>query len=118
MANIFITYTAPALPTSELVNQICGTYVPENAAADLEAFKGTYYDTNVEGYGEGMTIESFFANSVAHPGLVAALKLAMEKGSYEFDTDDAMTIMYMEEVKSALEDQGFVIAIDDGTSGG
>lgn len=111
MATIKITYTAIEAPNAELVAQICATFVPTNAAADLPVFEGTYYDTNVAGFGEGMSIEKFFANSVAHPGLVLALKLAVENGEYEFNTDDVKTIMYLEEVKDAVADQGFEIEV-------
>lgn len=111
MASIKITYTAIEAPKAEAVAQICATFVPTNAAADLPAFEGTYYDTNVAGFGEGMSIQKFFADSVAHPGLIAALKLAVENGEYEFDTDDADTIMYLESVKGAVADQGFDIEI-------
>ena len=111
MANIKIVYTAISAPVAEAVQQICATWVPTNAAADNAAFEGTYYDTNVAGYGEGMTAEEFFKASVAHPGLVAALKLAVENGEYEFDTDDVKTIMYLEEVKDAVADQGFEITV-------
>lgn len=111
MATIKIAYTAIAAPVVQPVDQICAVFLPTNAAADNAAFEGTYYDTNVEGYGEGTSIEKFFSDSVAHPGLIAALKLAMEKGEYEFDTDDAKTIMYAEEVADAVADQGFEITV-------
>lgn len=111
MATIKIVYTAISAPTAEAVAQICSIYLPTNAASDLHVFDGTYYDTNVEGFGEGMSIEAFFKNSVAHPGLVAALKLAVENGEYEFDTDDASMIMYLEEVADAVADQGFEITV-------
>lgn len=111
MATIKIAYTAIAAPTVQPVDQICAMFLPTNAAADNAAFEGTYYDTNVEGWGEGTSIEKFFKDSVAHPGLVAALKLAMENGEYEFDTDDFKTIMYAEEVADAVADQGFEITV-------
>lgn len=111
MATINIKYTAISAPIAEPVAQICAMFVPTNAAADLPAFEGTYYDTNVEGFGETGAIEKFFADSVAHPGLVLALKLAVENGEYEFDTEDEKTIMYLEEVKDAVADQGFEITV-------
>lgn len=111
MATIKITYTAIAAPTNEVGAQICAIYLPTNAAADLAPFEGTYYDTNVEGFGEAMSIEKFYADSVAHPGLVAALKLAVKNGEYEFDTEDEKTIMYLEEVADAVKDQGFEIEV-------
>jgi len=111
MATISITYTAIEAPAANAGAQICATYVPTNAAADLAPFVGTYYDTNVEGFGEGMAIEKFYADSVAHPGLIAALKFAVADGSYEFTTEDEKLIMYLEGVKDALAPQGFEIEI-------
>lgn len=111
MATIKIVYTAITAPTAEPIAQICATYDPTNAAADLPVFEGTYYDTNVEGFGEGMAIEKFFADSVAHPGLILALKNAVKDGEYEFETEDEKTIMYAEEVASAVADQGFEITV-------
>lgn len=111
MATISITYTAISAPTAEPIAQIMSTFVPTNAAADLPVFEGTYYDTNVEGWGEGTAFADFIANSVAHPGLVLALKMAFENGSYEFDTTDEKLIMYLEEVADAVADQGFEIVV-------
>jgi hypothetical protein len=112
MAKITITYTAINAPSADTAAEICAMFYPNNAAADLPAFEGTYYDTNVEGWGEGTTLEKFIKDSVAHPGLVLALKLAVEEGSYEFETDDNDTIMYLEEVKDAVADQGFEIEVE------
>ena len=111
MAKITISYTAISAPTATAVPEICAIFAPTNAACDLPVFEGTYYDTNVEGFGEGMTVEQFLKNSVAHPGLVCALKRAIEDGEYEFDTEDEKTIMYMEEVAPAVADQGFTIEV-------
>ena len=111
MATVKITYTAISAPAADAVNQICATFVPTNAAADNPAFEGTYYDTNVYGMGEGMSAEKFFKASVAHPGLVAALKAAVENGEYEFETDNGAMIMYLEEVADAVADQGFEIEV-------
>ena len=111
MATVKITYTAISAPAADAVAQICATFVPNNAAADLPVFEGTYYDTNVYGLGEGMSIEKFFKASVAHPGLVLALKRAVEDGEYEFETEDEKTIMYLEEVADAVADQGFEIEV-------
>ena len=112
MATIKIAYSAIAAPVAQPVDQICAMFLPTNAAADNAAFEGTYYDTNVEGFGEGTSIEKFFKDSVAHPGLIAALKLAMEKGEYTFETTDEKTIMYLEEVADAVADQGFEITVE------
>lgn len=117
MAKVTITYTAVAAPAAPLQKQICATFVPTNAASDAPAFDGTYYDTNVEGFGEGMAITAFVEQSVAHPGLVLALKKAVKDGSYEFDETDAKEIAYLEEVAPALKPQGFVIAVAAETNG-
>lgn len=111
MATVKITYTAISAPAADAVQQICAIFVPTNAAADNAAFEGTYYDTNVYGMGEAMSAEKFFKDSVAHPGLVAALKLAVEKGEYEFETENESMIMYLEEVADAVADQGFEIEV-------
>lgn len=112
MATVKIVYSAIAAPTADAVNQICATFVPTNAAADNAVFEGTYYDTNVAGFGEGMAVAKFFQDSIAHPGLIAALKRAVKDGEYEFDTDDNDTIMYLEEVAPAVADQGFEITVE------
>lgn len=110
MASIKITYTAIAKPVADAIDQICATFVPKNAAADNAAFAGTYYATNVFGVAEG-GIEKFVDASVAHPGLIAALKRAVEEGEYTLETEDSSMIMYAEEVAKAVADQGFVIEV-------
>lgn len=111
MATITISYTALVAPT-QVVDQICRTFQPVNAAADNAAFAGTYYDTNVEGWGgQAKPIADFVEESIAHPGVVLALKLAVENGQYVLTSDDADLIMYYEELKNALADQGFTITI-------
>ena len=112
MASITITYSAITAPANEVGAQICAIYLPTNAAADLAPFEGTYYDTNVAGFGEGMSIEKFYADSVAHPGLIAALKRAVADGEYVFETEDEATIQYLEEVANAVASQGFTISVE------
>lgn len=108
---ITITYTAIAAPASDFVQQICDVYYPANNASRNPVFDGTYYDTNVEGFGEATTLEAFMAQMVAHPGLIAALREAVRSGSYTYDevTDD--DVLYAKELKSALKSQGFEIEI-------
>ena len=113
MAKIKIVYTAVPAPAVDASAQISRTFVPTNCAADMKAFAGTYYDTNVDGFGEGVSAEDFIKGSIAHPGLVLALKQAMLSGSYEFDCTDEKTIMYMQEVAPALVDQGFKITVGE-----
>lgn len=111
MATIKITYTAITAPNAEPIAQICATFVPTNAAADLPVFEGTYYDTNNYDKEGASGIAKFFADSVAHPGLISALKKAVENGEYEFDTEDEATIDYLENVAPAVKDQGFDIEV-------
>ena len=104
---ILIKYTAPVAPTDAAVN-IPSVYVPNNAAADLDVFEGTYYDTNVEGFGVGTDLETFMNQSIAHPGLVAALRTAIKDGTYAYETDDQDKYNYiLNEVGPQLADAGF-----------
>lgn len=114
---ITITYTAIAAPATEFVQQICDVYYPANNASRNPVFDGTYYDTNVEGFGEATTLEAYMAQMVAHPGLVAALRAAIKNGSFTYTevTDD--DILFAEELKSALKSQGFEIEINTSEEG-
>lgn len=128
MATITITYTKPVDSAAVPKNQICAIYTPSNAACDNAAFDGTYYDTNVPGYGEGMTAEEFFFKQIAHPGLIAALRAAMRAykpaegdtpavpGTYPWEATDA-DVQYVGEIAPALADQGFTFDAGSGSSG-
>ena len=123
MTTVTINYTAPVTTIADLIpdtfvladakstNQICDTLIPTSSASDTSPFDGSYYDTNVEGKGEGTSVEDFFANSIPHPGLIAALKLARERGTYTFKTVDELVGLYIENVERALEDQGYTFEI-------
>ena len=122
MATITITYTKPVDASVTPKNEICATFVPTNAAADNPVFAGytapdNYYDTNVPGYGYGVTPEDFFKSQVAHPGLVAALKAAMRTPGTAATWVGATAAdeQYAAELKDtkALESQGFAIAISE-----
>ena len=109
---IKIVYTAPVAPKINTVASICDTFVPGGCAADMTAFDGTYYDTNVAGFGEATTIEAFMQKMIAFPGLNAAFRKAMRDGqaSYTEASDQAMLIM--EEARAAMKVQGFEITVD------
>lgn len=109
---ITITYTAIAAPAVNAVQQICDVYYPANNASRNPAFDGTYYDTNVEGFGEATTLEAFMAEMVAHPGLVAALRAAIKDGSYTYEGTDK-DALYIGELESALAPQGFTFEVAD-----
>lgn len=108
---ITITYTAVTAPVENSTN-ICAIFVPTNAAADAAAFAGTYYDTNVYGYGEATTLEAFMSQMVAHPGLIAAFRKAINDGTYTFQAEDKEAL-YLGEVAPAVADQGIKIVIAD-----
>ena len=118
MATINITYVKPT-PAADLTptQQICATFQPTNAACDNTVFNGTYYDTNVAGYGDAMSVEAFWNAQIAHPGLIAALRAAMraEEGTYSWNDAPADEVLYIEEIEPALAEQGFTFAVGSGS---
>ena len=109
---ITITYTKPAAQIVSPAAPICSVMLPTNAACDMKPFEGTYYDTNVEGWGEGTTLEQFMASVVAHPGLVAAFRKAQADGSYVIEAASDEDALYLGEVQKAVADQGIKIKIE------
>jgi hypothetical protein len=125
MATITITYTpAVVFANDSATQQIFAVWNPATTASDNAAFAGTYYDTNVWDNGEfpyATSLETFLAQQVAHPGLIAALRAAVRaydeaegKGVYELAATDA-DLLYMEELEGALADQGFTFASGSGS---
>ncbi len=117
MAKITIAYTAPVAPrTAEPVAEICAVYRPTNAACDLPAFEGAYYDTNVYGFTPAVSAEEYVAQMVAGPGIIAALRAAIANGEFviEFPTED--DILYWSELAPAVKDQGFEVTIEGSDS--
>lgn len=115
---ITITYSAITAPPVNAVQQICDVYYPTNNASRNPVFDNTYYDTNVEGFGEVTTIEAFMADMVAHPGLVAALRAAMnaQDGTYTYADATELEALYAGELAPALKAQGFTIEVTDAES--
>lgn len=107
-----ITYTAPVAPADDTSSQICATFVPTNAAADLPAFDGTYYDTNVWGFGEVESLKQYMDKMVAHPGFIAALRAAVKNGTFESTSENEHTELLIREVAPALKDQGFTFEVN------
>lgn len=122
MATINITYVKPT-PAADLTptQQICATFQPTNALCDNANFDGTYYDTNVPGYGDALSIDKFWAAQVAHPGLIAALRAAMRaagdsgEGSYEWVGATDADVQYIGEINPALAEQGFTLTVASGS---
>lgn len=105
---ILITFSADAAKAEHHpVAPISPVYIPTNAAADMEAFDGTYYDTNVYGMDFGSEFEDFLAAQVSHPGLIAAMKKARKDGSYTMTTEDPMMETMVDELGVALAGSGF-----------
>lgn len=124
MATITITYT-PVVPfEANATQQIFSVWNPAKTASDDNNFAGTYYQTNVWDNGEfpyATSLETFLAQQVAHPGLVAALRTAVRafdedtgKGVYNWEATDA-DALYIEELGPALADQGFEFATGSGS---
>ena len=109
---ITIKYTSVVAPVVNTAAPICPVMMPTNAAADMKAFDGTYYDTNVAGWGEGTALEAFMAQADAHPGLVAAVKQAIKNGEYTIDDATSKDVLYANEVAGSLKDQGIEFIID------
>lgn len=121
---ITITYQAVSAPAVDAANPICRLFAPNNSASDNAAFAGTYYDTNVEGWGEGTDLDTFMKQMVAHPGLVAAVRKAIKDGSFVMTGAKTADALYAGEVAGALKEQGITITVveetdatADGTSG-
>lgn len=119
MATITITYTpAVQFKNDAATQQIFAVWNPALTASDNDAFDGTYYQTNVWDNGEfayAKSLETFLAQQVAHPGLIAALRAAVRNyaatkgatsGTYDWVATDE-DALYVEELKGALKDQGF-----------
>lgn len=112
---ITIKYDAAAVTAkgadSAKVPTICDIFVPGSCAANMEAFEGTYYDTNTPGImGEAMSLEDYMNSQVTHPGLVAAMRKAMRDGSYTYETDVPMADAFVEEAMAVMAPYGFSIA--------
>lgn len=133
MATITITYTpVGTFAKDAATQQIFAEWNPAATASDNAVFDGTYYQTNVWDKGEfayAQSLETFLAQQVAHPGLIAALRAAVrayeaakatdataKSGSYEWEATDA-DVLYIEELNPALADQGFSFVAGAGSQG-
>ena len=121
MATITITYTpATVFAEDAATQQIFGVWNPATTASDNKVFEGTYYQTNKWDNGEfpyATTLQAFLDSQVAHPGLIAALRAAVraEDHTYDWEASDD-DVLYVEELKGALADQGFKLIAGGGSS--
>ena len=109
-----IKYTAVTAEDNQLFAMpICAMFAPEGGYADSAAYEGSVYDTNVKGFGTAMTIEQFVSESIAHPGILAQFKLAVESDSHEveFTVEDHKEACYYNEVGKALAANGFKVTV-------
>lgn len=105
---IAITYDAEAVKAPDhAAAPICALFMPTNAAADMDVFDGTYYDTNVYGNDYGSALEDFLAMQVSHPGLVAAMRKAVADGSYTMTTLDPMMETMIDGLNATMAAAGF-----------
>lgn len=107
---MLIKYAAKDFDPKRMPAPICALFMPTNAAADMDAFDETYYDTNVPrcaDYGDEM--DQFLAMQVSHPGLIAAMKNAVEAKDHAFTmlTDDPNMATMVPELNRAMAEAGF-----------
>lgn len=109
--SIVITYDEGAVKNDgRIPAPICALFMPTNAAADMDVFDGTYYDTNVPHCADfGDELEQFLAMQVSHPGLIAAMRKAAadESHTYTMTTEDPMMETMVDGLNVALKDAGF-----------
>lgn len=104
---IAITFDAAAVKASDReAAPICALFMPTNAAADMDVFEDTYYDTNVHN-DYGTELDDFLAMQVSHPGLVAAMRKAAKDGSYVMTTDDPMMETMIDGLNATMAAAGF-----------
>lgn len=107
-----IEYAAVAADVTNLVSPICRLFAPTGCYTDTKAYEGSVYDTNVDGWGEALSLEKFIELSIDHPGALMMFKKAALSGTaVEFETDDYKDATYYEEVGKALKDQGFTVTV-------
>ena len=109
---IILKYEAVTAPEKQKVDQVCRVFESQNAAADNVSYAGSYYDTNVEGWGTATTLEEFMKSNVAHPGLIAAIRKAIKDGSYTVEDVSDKDALYLEECATVLAEQGISVSID------
>lgn len=119
MYTVTIKYTAPSEEAAaQLKSTIAPQFVLGQSYVDESTFRkgipDSAYPANMFERGHFVMAESldgYFSQMVAHPGLVAALKKAMRDGTYKMTEVDEKTSLYMDEVKVALATQGFEITV-------
>ncbi len=130
--NVTITYAGPASPEHIMFEcPSCKLHVPSSAYVDTVAYKGTVYDTNVEGFGKIDLMEPFASTAFPFPVPFSQFKLAIigedvknEEGEatgakkVTFKVDTYMEAFFYKEAGVALADQGFTVEVTSDDSEG
>lgn len=121
MAEYKVTITYKALTADEnqqIVAPICRIYEPDNAYIDMDAYKGTVYDTNTDGFGSITVPEPYASTSIPFPVPLAQFKLAVvgEDNKVEFTVSDYAEAFYYKQVGVAMASQGFTVAVEEVTA--
>lgn len=116
MATVKITFTAPEAPANRSVASICAIFEPKNAYIDMEAYEGTVYDTNVDGFGEWEGFVGYLSKITNTPNILILFKAASRDGEVEFEEADPKQLEYLKEIGLALADYGFTVEIDSSSA--
>lgn len=123
--NVTITYKGPEAEGIKDVCSICNLFKPTGSYADTEAYAGTVYDTNVEGWGKIDLMEPYASTSFPFPTPLAQFKLAVigedvkdEDGNVigkkvSFTVDDYKEAFWYKQVGAALANQGFEVVVEE-----
>lgn len=107
--SITIKYTAPTEPVKADVTPICRLFTPNNAYIDTEAYEGTVWDTNVDGWGTWQGLAAYLEKITNTPNVLILLKAAVLDGEVTFEEEDPKMVEYIKELGTALAPYGFEI---------
>lgn len=118
MADYKVTITYTALEderNKHIVAPICRIYEPDNCYIDMQAYEGTVYDTNTDGFGSITVPEPYASTSIPFPVPLAQFKLAVvgEGNKVEFTVSDYAEAFYYKQVGVAMASQGFTVAVEE-----
>lgn len=123
--NVTITYKGPVTDSITFVNPICRMFEPCKSYTDTTAYKGTVYDTNVDGFGKIDLMEPYASTSFPFPVPLTQFKLAVigkdvkDKNdnvigkSITFTINSYMEAFWYKQAGVALADQGFKVEVEE-----
>ena len=126
MYTINIKYYGPASESTTPVMPICPVYVPTGSYVDSEAYEGTAFDSNVEGWGKlGFTVDPTVG--VPYPSGIGNINLAKigtdgedDRGAYkevEFTVESYKDYLFYKTMAAELKADGFVITVSGDAAG-